>query len=63
MPCSPVNAHQHYSEILVDFYWTTWHYNPEDCALYSHYHKKLKSSEESKVSIGKINKLFETFYK
>lgn len=63
MPCSPVDAHRHYSEMLVDFYWTTRHYNPEDCTPYSDYGEKLKSSEESKVSTGKLNKLFEMFYK
>jgi hypothetical protein len=31
------------SETLVNFYQTTWHYNPEDSHLHTHCHENLKS--------------------
>jgi hypothetical protein len=31
------------SEMLVNFYQTTWHYNPEDSHLRTHHHENLKS--------------------
>jgi hypothetical protein len=31
------------SETLVDFYQTTWHYDPEDSHLHAHCHENLKS--------------------
>jgi hypothetical protein len=31
------------SETLVNFYQTTWRYNPEDSHLHSHRHENLKS--------------------
>jgi hypothetical protein len=35
------DAH-HFSETLVDLYWTTWYCIPEDCTLHSHYCVNLK---------------------
>jgi hypothetical protein len=31
------------SETLVNFYQTTWHYNPEDSHLHTHRRENLKS--------------------
>jgi hypothetical protein len=31
------------SETLVNFYQTTWRYNPEDSHLHTHHHKSLRS--------------------
>jgi hypothetical protein len=31
------------SETLVNFYQTTWHYNPEDNHLHTRHHENLKS--------------------
>jgi hypothetical protein len=31
------------SETLVNFYQTTWRYNPEDSHLHTHHHENLKS--------------------
>jgi hypothetical protein len=33
------------SEILVKFYQTTWHNNPENSHLHTHHHKNLKSHQ------------------
>jgi hypothetical protein len=33
------------SETLVNFYQTTWHYNPEDSHLRAHCHENLKSHQ------------------
>jgi hypothetical protein len=46
-PCL-VEVYQHFRDtcclsMLVDFYQSTWHYNPEDCHLHTHRHEKLKS--------------------
>jgi hypothetical protein len=31
------------SEMLINFYQTTWCYNPEDSRLHTHHHENLKS--------------------
>jgi hypothetical protein len=31
------------SETLVNFYQTTWRYNPEDSHLHTHHHENLKT--------------------
>jgi hypothetical protein len=31
------------SEVMADFYQSTWRYNPEDSHLYAHCHENLKS--------------------
>jgi hypothetical protein len=33
------------SETLLNFYQTTWHYNPEDSHLHTHHRENLKSNQ------------------
>jgi hypothetical protein len=56
VPCSLVEVYRRFrgahhlmieaastSEMLANFYQTTWHYNPEDSHLHTHHHENLKS--------------------
>jgi hypothetical protein len=39
------------SETLVNFYQTTWHYNPEDSHLHTRHRENLKSNEAVCVNV------------
>jgi hypothetical protein len=41
------------SETLVNFYQTTWHYNPEDSHLHTHCRENLKSYKKKEQEINK----------
>jgi hypothetical protein len=45
------------SEMLVNFYWTTRRYNPEDNHLHTHRHENLKSHKKWKFTASKVEYL------
>jgi hypothetical protein len=46
-----------FSQTLVDFQWTTWHYIPEDSTLHNHHCENLKSYRINSVYAGYLSGL------